>query len=360
MNGDALSSAYATRVRENPQDVARRAIRLLEARIHQEFGLRVVMGAELEFAALPRAGESKAIFFSLPEKNGGTYFYEASAARPPAQQDGFFPQSRYVNRVYRETTSPCPWQQLEVVFTHRPGDHERHLPADSLMLIRSIEAMKKHLQTERSGHKNLPDWRGRALQGYWADLRARTDEIRFNASIPGSNIHNGLHLNMSLTDAEGHEPIAQQPDIAKRIQNGLGYMFEENLYLLGSTQQALTRLRDRHPSHVVKFSQQIKKHPDYLETRLPAADSNPSYAVLLQLAGTYSALLHTQGETAGIDPQTYQFDALSAETLHKEFEHGTLLKDTLNRVEPELGDRFCEAIRLTPPGKEQPQASVGR
>lgn len=361
--GTTISTHAASAARaDDPEALAKHAIKLLEQRIRNDFGLRVAMGAEVEFAVLPNQANLTDARFSLPDKLGSDFLYTASAARSQKQRDRWFPESRRVNRTYRESPTMCSWQQMEVVLTHEPSRADGEpLKTDCITLGHTIAALRNHIKHMPRGLKNAPTQEQQIDRFYWQQLRAHhIHEVRFNASIPSSNIHNGLHLNMSLIGADNCEPILQQPRMATQLQNNLGYMMEENLYLLGSSYPAIERWRDHYGRRVTTFSQQIKKKVDYLENRLPAADSNPYYAIMLQLAGTYNALAESSEDASQCDPQTHHMDMLSPSLLMKEFNNGILLKQTLNTMEPGLGNRFYAAIAKTPPGHEKSALKMQR
>lgn len=106
-----------------------------------------------------------------------------------------------------------------------------------------------------------------------------------------------------------------------------------------------------------------KNMADYIENVIPDASANPYYTVLLQLAGTVQALSHhgfNQGESSPhlrseqtpVTQHTRDWRNTSYLTLKDDFNNAHALHDVLNACEPELGNRFMDAIERCPPGKE--------
>lgn len=344
---------------DEPVALAKHAIRVLEEKLASQFNVKPVMGAELEFGILPRGDDT---FLGILGKeqtvihNGIDDIYAPSVTRVHLERDNWFPDSHRVAYSYRESPQPHTlWQQAEVVISHQPTRG-----ADSLSLARTIEAMRHHLRTLPRGYKPGSSMTFDGLQHYakWKPLhRTIGDTIRFDASIAGANIHNGMHLNCSFIDSRTGETCLDDDRTQRHCMNGISAMCEENLYLLGSSYPALERFMNNFgrgantQHHLCKAKHQALA--SYVENRIPPADANPYYAVMLQLAGMYRTL---QQQDRDADPQarvSTAYEKLSPALLYQRHTKGTLLRDTLNRVEPGLGEKFMSGIVRHPPGQER-------
>lgn len=339
---------------ENPVSVADHAIDLLQKRIEEEFGLRVVMGAELEFAVLPKPGMAKDPLLSLPTAGTSpTYDYLPSVSRKPQQQAAWFPLSGWVNRMYEEAGTKSLWKQLEVVFSHAPVEGTGEPKSGSLSeFADAIRRMQHGLQQLPDPFSPAPD----DMPPFIKQLLSRAiEEVRLTSTIPGCMAQNGLHLNMSLVGVKGEEPFLKQAT-RDHFSNGLGEMMEENLYLLGSDHPTIDRLRCKYGNPSTSYFNQVKSkttaEAQYLENGVPSASSNPSYAILLELAGIYYTLKFRSPREQEPEIHPQHMDMLTPSSLYRDFKEGTLLRQTLNTVEPQLGERFRQAIEHTPPGRE--------
>lgn len=358
--------------RDDPEALAKHAITLLEKRLENEFGLRAVMGAELEFSVLPHYPQ-EGYGVSGEAVKGGSH--TSSQSRLRHKQDPWFPESSRVTYSYHEVQMDASWDALEVVLTHRPTNAEgKPVAHDALILARSIEALRNQLHHTPPGYK--PGARGKtpareSVHGWQEFRKTALAALSTEPLVKGTFATNGLHLNMSLIDAQTHDNVLSQTHadhagLVDSLSTHIGQMFHENTYLIASGKASVMRwqVRTSTPS-MRQFSNHVRcKHmADYIENVIPDASANPNYAVLLQLAGTVQALSHhgfnhressphLRSEQTPVTQHTREWSNTSYLTLKDDFNNAHTLRDVLNVCEPELGNRFMTAIERCPPGKE--------
>lgn len=365
------SRTHTQRV-DDPEALAKHAIKLLEKRLANEFGLRAVMGAELEFSVLPHHPQEGYGVGGAAVKGGS---HASSLSRPSQKQDPWFPESRRVTYSYHEEQTDASWDTLEVVLTHRPTDAKgKPITHDALTLARNIEALRHQLHQTPAGYK--PTARGKTparvgVYGWQEFRRTELASLSTEPLVKGTFTTNGLHLNMSLMDAQTHDNVlshshGQQAHLVKRLSTHIGQMFHENTHLIASGDASVKRWQGRTSAPSMQnFSDHVrcKNMADYIENVIPDASANPYYTVLLQLAGTVQALSHhgfNQGESSSllrseetlVTQHTRDWRNTSYQTLKDDFSNAHALRDVLNACEPELGNRFMAAIEHCPPGKE--------
>jgi len=370
-----------------PVALAKRAIKLLESKIRQEFDLALPIGVELEFGVLANQRQdhaSPAEQYGVPDALGKVSNHTASAYRHPKNRDAWFPESRRVAYSYREESNDDRWDMMEVVLTHEPrGQDGTRLPIDALTTARNVEALRHQLHQPANGYMPRPRGRGTppAQLGvrYWQQRRREgIDILTTEAVVPGTYNSHGMHLNMSLVDATTQENIMLQSalnaeTVTNMLRQGIGTLQMENLWLVCPHRRSMERqsMRMGPISDVMGRVKNKRGQKDYVENSLPGADCNPYYAIMLQLAGTYLALKETgfgydySAQRHVLDNPDYAHDLkaprpgekqvseLTLNDLQANFREGTHLRAVLDACEPGLGKAFHEAIEKTPPGYEK-------
>lgn len=346
-----------------PVALARHAIRLLDRQLKQEFGATALLGAEQEFAVLMPSLNShhEESPFTIYHQQDGSTGSTASIARPHGERDSWFPESRRVNRSYREAATGAYWHQLEVVLTHQPanadGSPASHSP---LTLARSIEALRHQLQRGDRGFLHGSD--ARLMQHYTNEQqRQQVQEVCFAPHIEGTAIFNGMHVNASLVDAKGQGLFDSDLTRKQHCLQSIGRLQAENLALLGNDAPSRARLQLRYGTSDMdgmNYCNQVLPRTNgtvhFLENQVPNGSSNPYYAVMLTMAGLLDGMQrHARGDAPDQPYAEQSFNELDAQTMADRFRHGRELRALLNRLEPELGDRFYDAIAKCPPGMER-------
>lgn len=366
-----------------PVALAKHAIALLEAHIREQYGLKLHMGAELEFAvkadpaSLDDHEQPYGLQRSLDAKKRGRN-HTASAARPPALRDGFFPDSRRVTFCYLEEQVDTQWDVLEAVLTHRPAEADgTPIARDAQGLAREIEALRGQLRQPAHGYldpQNTPTSVADAQR-----IRAGLLDYCDQPSLPGYLSHPitcGLHLNTSLTDRRGRDPFSYNRFLDEHgtaitplsflLAHQTQRIFHDHLYLLGESPEAQNRY-SRRATHPYELLVKPKENSfSYLENRICANNANPYYAVMLQLAGIAQGLALSGLPDGAISEDAYKHymqesralaftspRTLPAQGLRKRFENATGLRELLDQLEPGLGDRFYAQIARHPPGTER-------
>ena len=344
-----------------PVALAKHAIRLLEQRLAEDYGIRAIMGAEIEFAAFA-ASDRPGGQFGLPYKDSKAHDPRPSAAKPPKHRDAWFPESRRVAYAYHESATGriAGHEQLELVLTHTPMRADgAALPHDALGLARSIEAARHHLKRLPLGYKpGAMSFAGMQNYARWKPMHRRMgDTIRFDAAVPGELFHNGLHLNCSFADAVTGQERLDHPHARDHLMNGIAAMAEENLYLLGSSYPAIERFERNFGRgantryHLCKARDEAEQ--SYIENRIPPADANSYYAVLLQLAAVHRTLAQGGLDVPAPEIVSHGFEQLTPVALRRRFLDGSQLGETLEGLETGLGTKFRAAIARHPPGTER-------
>lgn len=382
-------------IADDPVALAAHAIRLLDKKLADDYGVRLRMGAELEFLAHTKDKERPptAKEFGVPEspqKYPQTWLPSIMKSDEPAPgkaaKDNWFPDSRRVAHSYKEkmvTTTLNGIGKFEVVLTHRPMQEDgTPINRSSLGLVREIEGLKRQIISPAAGYKpgHQPNGtRARRWQQFHRDTIDRIQMDAYDIDDMGKSITCGLHLNSSLEDiatGENLQAYLKFPKIGRSLQP----IFHEGLYLLLPNHEGWERIFKRNIDQSqpgTSIISQIVPHDihHYTENKVPAIDSNTHYAVMLQLLGTYHGL-KTQNFARDADGYVTINDAEHPPLVRiRDFPHtrqlfqqGTIIRDRLNDLETGLGDRFCAAIAHTPPGREssaltsrsQPSSSAHR
>lgn len=326
------------------QKLAVRAIKLIDEAIEQDFGLKVLMGAELEFTL---AKDHSPVYLTevLP-----IAFSNDADYRPAAEKDGsdskpaFFPDSPIVTKFYPERNLG----KYEIVFSHMA----KHWRPDKLPV--AIDSVKRRIGSKKDG--------------YGADeVFFETVEIMSINNLLA--ITNGLHINVSIErDGTNSLPtrnlsIGIGSDIF--IENRFIEFFSESMLLLASTESSYRRfntgLSGRHNAptmldrnEAIKFKGPFAGR--WVEIRLPGAEADPYLAVLSGISGLYYSIMdrekikiddHGKVKILGHEEEKLRLTLPKNKTEAIErFERGTILRDMLNSLsgEERLGDRFHAAI----------------
>lgn len=354
----------ALTARQSPTALAKHAISVLEKRLADAFGVTVLMGAELEFIAQTRSVSEHRDreWLGLVAVNGKERNYRASVSQPSAQKDAWFPQSRRISFSYRELKVNDGWQHGEVVLTHQPADRSGKLLSPSaLTLAACIEGTRHQLTHMPLGHKpGRGNLEAEMHHAYWQAQRAQAMKaVRFDACVPEASAQSGLHLNASVVDARGRE-LFTNGSLAANVAEHIRRLTDDHLYLLASSPMSLQRWRRQfgHEHIATSYVCPVKYSEGdvaYLENRIPGADSNAYYSVLLELAGIYSALEKRYEPLPG---EALDYRTVTADTVRQRFGRSSSLRNVLNAVEPGLGDRFYDAVARMPPNIEHNATEV--
>jgi len=376
---DGVLGARAGTRSNAPVNIAREAIKELEAKIFDEFGMRVRIGTEIEFAGKvkpdvqfksnpmelygsnlakrgykPSARRSGAMEEYLRTKPG-TYDEEWAKKPSTETKDLLFPDSPYVCYSYVEGTHSLPYYKYEVVLSHQGVEkRERHLDGSkpyksptqfsrALLMGDVIEQMHAIILGSYPSEANFRSPQ-HAEQKALHDL---FDETTIASSV--KDITNGMHINVGLQPVGGklkdpHQPVRTQHLMVSSIKN----LSFENLYLFGLSDEAARRYESRNGLKQVSGKQM------YVENAVPGGDANPYYSILVTLAGTYNALCKDAGSPNYVEIKNGQRTAHEAYPDAKAAWNApdNALRSILDKVKPGLGQSFGDAIKETEPGKE--------
>lgn len=373
--GPKVSFVDRTQRNANARAVAKEAIALLEKHIHDEFGVTVKMGAELEFAV------------GLHQKNPYFYYHtnpafklrekdavvkagaDPSLIRDETEKCPQFPDSTRVAYGYLDENGISEhWDTVEFILSHEPCDSQG-LPIKRPMaaLAREIDALIKQVCQPARGYKNPPtsfDHHEGAL--HWQRFhRDEVKEIRAQSYLAEENMAFGLHLNFSLWDQDGKSwnLRSDHREFANQMHESTCRIFAENMALLAETYNARTRIkRQYHDGSLPAFEHHFVGNTSrgYYENKICGIDADPYFAVMLQLAAIYEGLDEFRvSQPKPVDEaepivhkEAYASRRLSMATMmdaqtHKEdFANMRYnkLPHILNSLQPQLGSRFIEAF----------------
>lgn len=410
-----------TRVGENPEALAKKAIVALERALREEFGVDMQVGAELEYEV--RVPPDLLVTKKIKEMNNPLQVHphapdaQERAAGTPALtvpdvasapdstktiqvRDPLFPESGLVSYSYHEADRPGGgWHVYETIVPH-DGKQNAVAFGDGRMngLARIIEALRKtvaHTPPSRTRFAEDPDhnaWLGRMAHGI---TERSTTALGPHPDDP--SIVHGMHINLSFS-CDGTPFFTGHPDAeagmgkARALQRGMAEAFNENAYLLHGTPESLQRacygMHDFEHQGVRGMSIHKDEHraPVYLEVRRPPSDANPYYAAMVTLLGVYHTLKDygfdratqafaqtektrpfTSNPIPGaphpdtpLYPESFRRHLDLAGKMKAQFtDKHRLLERTLNTLEPDLGSRFMAAVERTPPGAEKTREQAG-
>lgn len=322
---------------ENPEAVAKEAIRVLEKALKEEFGVDLHIGAELEFEVqipphlhppkpggtfnplqgegrsfkrqyrksgqpLPSdtsytpAGKKESVFYTidLPDR------VSPGTLKAHDVSDAVFPRSPIVAYTYHEEELPHEgWHNYEAVISHEAMDEIPFGEDRGLYLARCIEATRKtiaHTPPERRAFAIDPLGKKKESDdpehNAWLARMAHGIQER-NTSGFGPFCTHGMHLNVTL-DIDGVPYFGKQAygqprqERQNALIRGMSEIFNENAYLLHASAPSLVRAMQRR-EQTGNTGIQMKKKERLEITRAPT-DANPYYATMLALAGVYYTL----------------------------------------------------------------------
>ena len=370
--GPQVSFTDRTQRNADARAVAKEAIALLEKRIHDEFGVTVKMGAELEFAVgLHRENPHFYLHtnpaFTLKEKGevaaAGT---DPSLIRDESEKCPQFPDSTRVAYGYIDENGVSEdWDTVEYILTHEPCDYQG-LPIKRPMaaLAREIEALTRQVCKPARGYKNPPDAFDHQDQAaHWQRFhRDEVREIRAHSYLPEENMAFGLHLNFSLWDKAGKSwnLRSDHREFANQMHESTCRLFAENTALIAETSNARTRMKKQfHGIPAFEHHHVGHNSKGYYENKICGIDTDPYYAIMLQLAAIYEGLeqFHVshpkqmpESEPLGtekyISSRLVIASKMDAKSVQEEFLYPRYnqLPKLLNMLQPELGDRFIHAF----------------
>lgn len=348
---------------DDPTKLARHAIRLLESELNETFGLRAVMGAELEFTLTsPKIHNfgGLSLFSSLPDRTEKPPGHAPSADRRICEKDLFFPESPYITYSYREIAQPDSAEQYEIVISHEARYRDLNHFADVINATRGqlrVDARPPgFIRTERSEGTAAAFGLRRAERQIKA---ANIDQVSF-LGTHGKDT-NGLHLNLSLTPAKNAPIHAHQlwPDKKERntILRNTQYFMRSNIDLFCPNPESIDRLCTRGNAKQVRLMPDEKSGlcmKPYLENALFSADANAHFAVLVQLAAAYDAIERGTSYGDRLDQKLYQGDMEAEKRRDRFTSDKNPLRTVLNDLESGLGDRFINAVLAHPQSRGMP------
>lgn len=197
-----------------------------------------------------------------------------------------------------------------------------------------------------------------SLSSHGLDILKLLENIRFDANIP-NQMENGMHVNISLNAihlgprnsyVSLMTPVQHSPEVSPVMEHLKQKLWELNATdsaLLLSGPAALKRLDSRWPLHRVQSGTMDK--PDgyvvgdpYIEYNMPAADSNPYFAILMLKAAAYNMLKDLPVRDANMPPLTpEELQRFSKERKHGEFQSTGLYEySNLPTTLEEADERF--------------------
>lgn len=321
----------------HPEAVAIHAIRVLDAALRERFGVRVPIGAELEFTVHFKP--------DAPAMQGNARDPLQLQAKLFSNRNNLFPHSKFVQYCYLEGgESPAYGGQGAIRQYEAVTDHRHPLPPDRLP--RALNQLRHELRTQLSTRgkpkRDTPPSAARIDQIHAARTHSHAwaatnlDDLRFDSG-QGAPIINGLHLNFSLVDtATGDNLLSGADERSQQLIACSRAIFADPDHLLFHTNwQEMRRRATGGPDVQLRSTENSnglatalgvpwRNETAYIENKTPGADCNMHYAVLMQLAAVYEALAKPGKEPSGS------------------------LEGILNELEPGLGTRFLVAERAHP------------
>lgn len=377
---------------DNPEQIAKHVIRVLEQALRDEFGVNLYAGVELEYEVkIPQAlrfgkhGDENPFQMQKPGRGDelpAHYKVDTKLLQVPDTaaagtthlpvREVLFPESPAVCYSYLEGAGQHGWFHYETVLSHLGVQNKTPFGEGRMnVLARATEALRKtiaHTPPQRT------QFAQDAQHNAWLADQAHGITER-NTSGFGPHFSHGMHVNVSFETGGGTFlspalPDTEQAVRERTLQRGLVDIFNEGAYLLHGTDASLARaemwrVQDGHNG--VEF-----KDGAYAEICRPSADSNPYYALMLTLLGVYHTLKDFEFDPASGNfakkvwavPEAYPHALDYEEGLRQQMKEcfmdgPRLLERTLNTLEPELGSRFMDAIERIPPGKEKSLQKAG-
>lgn len=319
---------------ETSRELSIAAINALTAAIEKRFGLKIRMGAEVEYCAFTNK-QSR----SLDSKNPLGVSMGAKSSGEPAK---YFEDDPKIYSHYKEK----PANQYEVVLHHEAFEHP-------LQLAESIEVTKRKISQLCEDHKLDVSF-------------APTIDVRSPEGLTTS----ALHLNFSLVNDKNENVLADDPNIANYLLHRVMDVMQETIAIQAPTKDSYKRFHLRNSGFEPKsfdnlHGMRIRINQDNdgldipatrrLENRFPDTDADPYATIATTLAGVYYALSRTEDvevKDGVINPKKTYGPSVDKgpipNTLADSIEHlqqSVALPAVLNEVSQEgnLGDQFVRA-----------------
>ena len=319
---------------ETSRDLSIAAINSLTAAIEKRFGLKIKMGAEVEYCAFTNK-QSK----SLDSKNPLGVSMGAKSSGEPAR---YFEDDPKISAHYKEK----PANQYEVVLNHEAFEHPIGLAA-------SIEETKRKISKLGEDHK---------LDISFAPA--------LDVKSPDGLTTSALHLTFSLVNDRNENVLADDPNIANYLLHRVMDVMQETIAIQAPTKESYKRFHLKNsgfaPSRFdnlhgmrIRISQD-KDGLDIpatrrLENRFPDTHADPYATIAATLAAVYYALSRTAEVEVSeglITPKKAYGPSVDKGPIPKSLaaaieylEQSVTLPSVLNEVSPDgnLGDRFVKA-----------------
>ena len=310
------------------------AINQLTEAIERRFGLKVKMGAEVEYCAF-NTKQSR----SLDAKNPLDVSVAAKSSGEPAK---YFEDDPKIFSHYKEK----PPNQYEVVLNHEAFDHPLQLAA--------------HINTTKDNIRALGD--------------AHKLDVTFAPAVdiksPNGLTTSALHLNFSLLNSDNKNVLADDPNVANYLLHHTMDVMKDSIAIQAPTKESYKRFHLKNsgfePSRFDNLhGMRIRINQDEngidipetkrLENRFPDTDADPYATVAVTLAAIYYALSRAEMVDVkdGVISPKQEFSPTvdkgpipkSLQASIEQLEQSVALPTVLNEVSPEgnLGERFVKA-----------------
>lgn len=336
MTGNARVSRQTSAVANvSTRELAIVGIKRLQDAIEKEYGMKLLIGAELEFSVTPTSDAGAQTMYALkadPSMN--------KRAQVPAP---FFSGRGRVKEIYSESAA----HQFEMVLGHERGD--------ALSTAHALVAARKLV--ERQAPKI-------DLQPHFTALHPLREKVPFNTT-------NGMQISISLIQPDGVNAFSQDMDTddldsvnANAFAIAMLPMIRSTMLLHAPNKESYKRFAVKSsgdaPTEFTNLTGVVPKvdvngFNGRVETRIAGADADPYLVVLATLAATYAAL---QSDTVHVRKGIMRCEA-SEDIYHsegkipktrdeaeQEFRKDNRFRMLMNNLtRPErLGDQLCEAV----------------
>jgi len=329
------------------QRLAKKVISLVHEKIQEEFGLKIVMGAELEFTAIVPdrrkihlLPHEKTNPLQIPLENKKDDLRPAKDKRD-SHNVRLFEGSPYVTNLYKEKAD----SQYELVFSHLSKEGSPSLLAHSVtMAKRRLERKLKEQGVKEVNFSPV------------APLKTKPPSDMY----PEKNNGQGLQINFSLENENG-DNILNNTDksVVKRINDVALDVVNETISLVSPTSESFDRYNldnidniprklENNNTSTSAISYRTSENNVHSENRVAGADADPYLAISTTMMAIYDALKNQEitisdGEFNAVDYEkreySYSFPKDKKEAFAR-LEEGTIVQNMLNELESGLGDRF--------------------
>lgn len=222
---------HTAALRENPEAIAKKAIKVLEQRLASRYGIYLQYGCELEWSIVPTSAaafkdrslnplgsmlphrpESDNKFAPTRQQKIQTHRWNIPHQRFRAEgNDPLFPNHGFVAYSYNEFS-----QKYETIISHL-GTHS-HLPIGwrGLTFAKAIENLRHQLHTHLGSPQKAPENSGyneafSALKNHWRIITPAD----YNGANYGDACTHGMHINISM-----HPTNPKAPPRNHKLFNG--------------------------------------------------------------------------------------------------------------------------------------------